>query len=131
MRLRLPVMLERGTDPRHEAASRDTSADGPREVSGEADVTDAEHAPVRSDQKAKRTWPLSGARTAAGGLLARPSGRAFAAVTLAPAVLAMAWLVPGIRMLARRARLLPLPMVIIFVPLAVALGYFAGCASCR
>ena len=124
MRLRLPVMLERGTDPRHESASRDTSADGPREVSGEADVTDAEHAPVRSDQKAKRAWPLSGARTAAGGLLARPSGRAFAAVTLAPAVLAVAWLVPGSGMLLA-GRLLPLPMVIIFVPLAVALGYFA------
>jgi hypothetical protein len=124
VRLRLPVMLERGADPRPEPASRDTPADGPREVSGEADVPAAEHAPVRSDQKAKRTWPLTGARTAAGGLLALPSGRAFAAVTLAPAVLAVAWLVPGTGMLLA-GRLRPAPMVIIFVPLAVALGYFA------
>jgi hypothetical protein len=124
VRLRLPVMPERGTDPRHGTAPGDTPADGPREVSGEAGVTDAEHAPVRSDQKAERTWPRTGARTAAGGLLALPSGRAFAAVTLAPAVLAVAWLVPGTGMLLA-GRLRPLPMVIIFVPLAVALGYFA------
>jgi hypothetical protein len=44
-------------------------------------------------------------------------------VTQAPALLAMAWLVPGIGMLLA-GRLLPLPMVIIFVPLAVALSYF-------
>jgi len=45
-------------------------------------------------------------------------------VTVAPALLAAAWLVPGIGMLLAR-RLLPVPMVIIFVPLAVALCYFA------
>ncbi len=57
----------------------------------------------------------------AGGRL---PGWAFAAVTQAPALLAVAWLVPGIGMLLA-GRLLPLPMVIIFVPLAVALCYFA------
>ena len=51
-------------------------------------------------------------------------GWVFAAVTQAPALLAVAWLVPGIGMLLA-GRLLPLPMVIIFVPLAVALCYFA------
>jgi hypothetical protein len=50
-------------------------------------------------------------------------GWAFAAVTLAPALLAMAWLAPATGMLLA-GRLLPLPMVIIFVPLAVALCYF-------
>jgi hypothetical protein len=48
----------------------------------------------------------------------------FAAITQAPAVLAVAWLIPGVVMLLA-GRLLPLPMVIIFVPLAVALCYFA------
>lgn len=45
-------------------------------------------------------------------------------MTQAPALLAIAWLVPGIGMLLA-GRLLPLPMVIIFVPLTVALCYFA------
>jgi hypothetical protein len=45
-------------------------------------------------------------------------------VTQAPALLAIAWLVPGIGMLLA-GRLLPIPMLIIFVPLAVALCYFA------
>jgi hypothetical protein len=54
----------------------------------------------------------------------RVPGRAFAAVTVAPALLAVAWLVPGTGMLLAR-RLLAVPMVIIFVPLAVALCYFA------
>jgi hypothetical protein len=51
-------------------------------------------------------------------------GWLFAAVTQAPALLAIAWLVPGIGMLLA-GRLMPLTMVIIFVPLAVALCYFA------
>ncbi len=51
--------------------------------------------------------------------------RAFAAITVAPALLAVAWLVPGTGMLLA-GRLLPLPMVIIFAPLAVALCYFAA-----
>jgi hypothetical protein len=43
---------------------------------------------------------------------------------VAPALLAIAWLLPGVAMLLA-GRLLPAPMLIIFVPLAVALCYFA------
>ena len=63
-----------------------------------------------------------------GGRLARRlwwvPGWTFAAVTQVPALLAIAWLVPGTGILLA-GRLLPLPMAIIFVPLAVALCYFA------
>jgi hypothetical protein len=48
----------------------------------------------------------------------------FAAVTQLPALLAMALLVPGTVLLAA-GRLLPVPLLIIFVPLALALCYFA------
>ena len=51
-------------------------------------------------------------------------GWVFAAVTQFPALIAVAWLVPGIGTLLA-GRLLPLPMLIIFVPLALALCYFA------
>ena len=51
-------------------------------------------------------------------------GWVFAAITQFPALLAVAWLVPGIGTLLAD-RLLPLPMLIIFVPLALALCYFA------
>jgi hypothetical protein len=50
-------------------------------------------------------------------------GWLFAALTIAPALLAVAWLVPGLAMLAA-GRLTPQAMVIIFVPLAAALCYF-------
>lgn len=50
-------------------------------------------------------------------------GWLFAAMTLFPALLAVAWLVPGFAMLLA-GRLMPLPMLIIFVPLAAALCYF-------
>jgi hypothetical protein len=43
---------------------------------------------------------------------------------MAPALLAIAWLVPGTGMLLA-GRLLPVPILIIFVPLALALCYFA------
>src|ERR1700722_4164367 len=49
--------------------------------------------------------------------------RAFAAVTVVPALLAIAWLVPGDAMLLA-GRLLAMPTVIISVSLAVALCYF-------
>jgi hypothetical protein len=52
------------------------------------------------------------------------SGRVFAAVTLVPALLAVAWLVPGAGLLLA-GRLLPVPMVIVSGTLAVALCYFA------
>jgi hypothetical protein len=51
-------------------------------------------------------------------------GRLFAALTQLPALLAVAWLLPGVAMLLA-GRLTPTPMVIIFVPLAIALCYFA------
>jgi len=145
VRLRLPAVLARGGDPR-QASRDDAPADGLGEASDEADVIGEEHALVRDDSDTK-PWPrVSGPRILAGRFLApysrivRRGGRAtarelaavwpwlpgwvFAAVTVAPALLAVAWLVPGIGMLLP-GRLLPLPMVIIFVPLAVALCYFA------
>ena len=54
----------------------------------------------------------------------RLPGWVFAAVTVGPALLAVAWLVPGIGMLLA-GRLLAVPMVIMFAALAVALCYFA------
>jgi len=54
----------------------------------------------------------------------RMPGRAFAAITVAPALVAVAWLLPGTGLLLA-GRLLALPLVIIFVPLAVVLLDFA------
>jgi len=51
-------------------------------------------------------------------------GWLFAAITQLPALLAVAWLVPATGLLLA-GRLLPLPILIIFVPLALALCYFA------
>jgi hypothetical protein len=51
-------------------------------------------------------------------------GHLFAALTQLPALLAVAWLLPGVVLLLV-GRLLPAPMVIIFIPLAIALCYFA------
>jgi hypothetical protein len=51
-------------------------------------------------------------------------GWAFAAITVAPALVVVAWLVPGTGMLLA-GRLRGVPMVIIFIPLAVALFDFA------
>jgi hypothetical protein len=48
----------------------------------------------------------------------------FAAVTLAPVLLAIAWLLPGAGLLLA-GRLLPSPMLVIFIPLTIALFYFA------
>ena len=105
------------------------------------DPDQGDHAPVPDKPEVERRPRASGARAAAGALLAVYSGAAarggrlarrlwwlpgwlFAAVTQAPALLAVAWLVPGTGMLLA-GRLLALPMVIICVPLAVALCYFA------
>jgi hypothetical protein len=137
-------VLARGGDPQPGATPRGTPTGGPGEAGGEAGVSDDEHATVRDDPETK-PWPrFTGARTAAerrlavyawaaarrGRLAARgrriarwSPGWTFAAVTLAPALLAVAWLVPGTGMLLA-GRLMPLPMVIIFVPLTVALCYF-------
>jgi hypothetical protein len=109
---------------------------GLADATGEAEALQEEPAPVRDDTDTK-PWPrVSGARTAAGQLLAPVTrvararwwrwlpGWVFAAVTVGPALLAVAWLVPGIGMLLA-GRLLAMPMGIIFVPLAVAVCYFA------
>jgi hypothetical protein len=113
-------------------------------VTEEADAAGRSHGSVRDTGTQKWRPPLARARTVTQGLLplyrscqqaaARGGelaqrwwwlpGRLFAAVTMAPALLAIAWLVPGTGMLLA-GRLLPVPMVIIFVPLALALGYFA------
>ena len=104
-------------------------------------ASEEKHELVRDSQKAERERRFGWARTAAGraaAVYAAPAARAgrlaqrwqwvpgwvFAAVTVAPALLAVAWLVPGTGMLLA-GRLLPVPMLIIFVPLAVALCYFA------
>jgi len=77
------------------------------------------------DQQAERaSRRTSAARySAAAALRVRVPGRAFAAITVAPALLAVAWLVPGTGLLLA-GRLMAVPMVIIFVPLTVALCYF-------
>ncbi len=113
-------------------------------MTAEADATGRGNGPVRN--KGWWNWrpPIGAARTVTQGLLPLyrsyqqaatrggklaqrlwwVPGRAFGAVTMAPALLAIAWLVPGAGMLLV-GRLLPVAMVIIFVPLALALCYFA------
>jgi len=92
------------------------------------------HGTVRKERTDYWRRPYAAARTSASRLLPPVRrvqrrwwwlpGWAFAAVTQLPALVAIAWLVPGAGMLLA-GRLLPLPMVIIFVPLTVALCYFA------
>ena len=84
-------------------------------VHGRADDQQAE-APSRRS--------LAARLSAATALRVRVPGRAFAAITVAPALLAVAWLLPGTGMLLA-GRLRAVPMVIVFAPLAVALCYFA------
>ena len=112
----MPVMIARGDGPGH----------GMSAVGEDAGVAGVKHGPVRDDREPERRRRFSGARTAAAGLrsLHAGSGRVFAAVTLMPALLAVAWLVPGAGLLLA-GRLLPMPMVIVFGTLAVALCYFA------
>ena len=95
-------------------------------VGEDAGVAGVEHGPVRDDQEPERRRRFSGARMLVGGLrfVLAGSGRVFAAVTLLPAVLAAAWLVPGAGLLLA-GRLLPVPMMIAFGSLAAALCYFA------
>ena len=81
----------------------------------------------RPEPASPRTLAARYSAVAAGysAVAARVSGRAFAALTVAPALLAVAWLVPGTGMLLA-GRLRAVPLVIIFVPLAAALCYFAA-----
>jgi len=101
----MPVMIGRGDSPVH----------GTSAVGVDSGVAGVEHGPVRDDKEPAWRRRFSGART---------GGRVFAAVTLMPPLLAVAWLVPGTGLLLA-GRLLPLPMVIIAGTLAVALCYFA------
>src|SRR3984957_19763062 len=143
VRLRLPAVRVR-EDP---ASSTDeTKADGPGgsgPVHGEADAAGPGAGSVRDEIEQKSPPPLSIPPAVTTGLLALRRfyrrtaeegerlaerwwwlpGRAFGVLTMAPALLAVALLVPGTGMLLA-GRLLPLPVLIIFVPLAVALCYF-------
>jgi hypothetical protein len=80
-------------------------------------------APVASAASVVRRRYLPAVRRRYGRVWWLP-GWLFAAVTQLPALLAMAWLLPGTGMLLA-GRLLPLPLLIIFLPLALALCYFA------
>ncbi|HXT89223.1 MAG TPA: hypothetical protein VN714_08185 [Trebonia sp.] len=103
--------------------SGDVLVDRLRTADEDTDGRAAEHDSVLDAEDLKRRGRLRWALTALTGLPVL-SGRAFAAVTVAPALLAMAWLLPGTGMLLA-GRLRAVPMVIIFIPLAVALCYFA------
>ena len=83
---------------------------------GPADDEQAESA----EQPARRTWAAKVSAVLSMRVPVRMPGRAFAALTVAPALVAIAWLLPGTGLLLA-GRLLALPMVIIFVPLAVVL----------
>jgi hypothetical protein len=56
--------------------------------------------------------------------MARGSGWLFGAITVAPAILLAAWLLPALPLLLA-GRFAALPMVFMFAPLAVGIGYFA------
>jgi hypothetical protein len=103
--------------------SGDTLVGRLRPADEDTDGLAAGRDPVLGTEGPKRRGRLRWARTPDGGLPAL-SGRAFAAITVAPTLLAMAWLVPGTGMLLA-GRLLPVPMVIIFIPFAIAVCYFA------
>src|SRR5579862_3213693 len=72
---------------------------------------------------ARPTWAAKVSAVLAIRVKVRMPGRAFAAITVTPALVAAAWLLPGTGLLLA-GRLLALPMVIIFVPLAVVLCQF-------
>jgi hypothetical protein len=76
----------------------------------------------QTERALRRTLAVRASAVAA--LRVRVPGRAFAAITVAPALFAVAWLAPGTGLLLA-GRLQAVPMVVIFVPLAVALCYFA------
>jgi hypothetical protein len=106
------------------ATSGDTLVDRLRPADENTNRFAGDHEPAPDAEELRRRmrrryW----GRTAASGLPAF-SGRAFAAITVAPALLAIAWLLPGTGMLLA-GRLEAVPMVLIFVPLALALCYFA------
>jgi hypothetical protein len=128
------------------SSADEPEADGPGgsgTVTGEADAAGPGAGSVRDDIEQKPGPPLAIPPAVTSGLLALRGfyrraadegerlaerwwwlpGRVFGALTMAPALLAIALLVPGTGMLLA-GRLLPVPVLIIFVPLAVALCYF-------
>jgi hypothetical protein len=92
-------------------------------VTGVRSATAVLAAPVASAASVVRRRYLPAARRRYKRVWWLP-GWLFAGVTQLPALLTMAWLLPGTAMLLA-GRLLPLPLVIIFLPLALALCYFA------
>src|ERR1700722_8690042 len=143
VRLRLPAarVREDTTSPADKPGADGPAGSAP--VTGEADAAGQGHGSVRDEIRQQPGPALALPAAVTGGLLAlRRSyrraaeegarlaerwwwlpGRAFGVVTMAPALLAIALLVPGTGMLLA-GRLLPVPVLIIFVPLAVALCYF-------
>jgi hypothetical protein len=102
---------------------------GARTVTGVRSATAVLAAPVASAASAVRRGaaPVASAASAARRASQRVwwlPGWVFAAITQFPALLAMALLLPGTGMLLA-GKLLPLPVLIIFLPLALALCYFA------
>ena len=143
VRLRLPAVRVR-EDPASSTAEPEAAGPGGSgPVHGEADAAGPGAGSVRDEIEQKSPPPLSIPPAVTTGLLALRRfyrraaeegerlaerwwwlpGRAFGVLTMAPALLAVALLVPGTAMLLA-GRLLPLPVLIIFVPLAVALCYF-------
>ena len=144
VRLRLPAVRVRGDTVSPADKPEPDGPVGSGTVTEEADASGQGQGSVRDKKEEKRRQPFVAPPAVTSGLLAldrfyrRASeeaerlaerwwwlpGRAFAALTMAPALLAIALLVPGTGMLLA-GRLLPVPVLIIFVPLAVALCYFA------
>jgi hypothetical protein len=72
-----------------------------------------------------RGLPVRGRRPAGEYRGANPGGKAFAVVTVAPALLVMAWLLAGLPLLLA-GRFFPAPMVLIAAPVAVGLTLVTG-----
>ena len=146
VRLRMPAVRVRGdtASPGGKPNPDGPAGSGTGTGTEDADAAGRSNGSVRGNGGQPRRPPFGGAGTVTQGLLPLYQsyqqtaawgselaarwwwlpGRAFGAITMAPALLAIAWLVPGTGMLLA-GRLLPVPMVIIFVPLALALCYFA------
>ena len=145
MRLRLRAALARSEDalvaegyPPDVIGDSDEGQHAPVPTAGDEDRREADGLPAAGTGRLRSGLSSAFAPIAAFGAgSARLTGRAtrlidrlwlpgrtFAAVTQLPALLAVAWLLPGTGMLLA-GRLLPLPMLIMFAPLALAMCYFA------
>jgi hypothetical protein len=144
VRLRLPAVRVRGDTASPADKPEPDGPVGSGTVTEEADASGQGKGSVRKSKEEKRRQPFVPPPAVTSALLAVDRfyrraaqegerlaerwwwlpGRAFAVLTMAPALLAIALLVPG-TVLLLAGRLLPAPLLIIFVPLAVALCYFA------